>query len=109
MRRLFGAMALLAIFACGCSDDSAKEISVGDGKGDVKNDVGGDCSTSEDCVDGLECRDNLCQDPVAKPEPPIEDGECDSKRKCSIDKVCVDKKCLKKRRWANHAMRLRTV
>ena len=96
MRRLFGAMALLAIFACGCSDDSAKEISVDDGKGDVKNDVGGDCSTSEDCVDGLECRDNLCQDPVAKPEPPIEDGECDSKRKCSIDKVCVDKKCLKK-------------
>lgn len=69
MRRLFGAMALLAIFASGCSDDSAKEIPVGDGKGDVKNDVGGDCSTSEDCVDGLECRDNSCQDPGAKPEP----------------------------------------
>lgn len=92
MRRLFGAMALLAIFASGCSDDSAKEIPVGDGKGDVKNDVGGDCSTSEDCVDGLECRDNLCQDPVAKPEPPIElvdlGQACDSSQYICRGGIC---------------------
>lgn len=99
VKRALWVWILLAVFAGGCSDDGAGTPSVDDGGGDTDagddntpNDVGGDCKTDGDCIDGLECRGGKCQ----KPEVAPEDGECDAKRQCSVDKICIDKKCLKK-------------
>lgn len=94
---------VLCLWACvclaGCGEDSETAQPSGGGDTPERTEVeeGGACVATEECAGTLVCRDGVCAAPSETPDKPGDSDkevECDFTKKCALDKVCVEGKCL---------------